>query len=96
MKPTEKDIYIKRIKQLLKSGRKAYQKASTIESEIFDILDQLGIPDPSLIPTNAENANSLFEAITCFTQYGEYSVAQIAEEIESISGTGSAFRTEQI
>lgn len=84
MNLSKNDPSIVKIKQLLKEGRSAYEKASNIEDEIFIILDVLGISDPSLIPTHAENANSLLEAITCYMQYNEYSVDGIIEEIKSI------------
>lgn len=39
--------------------------------------------DPDKIPSAAENAENLEEAICCFIDYGEYSVSGIMREVRA-------------
>lgn len=39
--------------------------------------------DPDEIPSAAENADNLEEAICCFIDYGEYSVSGIMREVRA-------------
>lgn len=61
-------------KKYLERGRKAHIKAESITNELFDKLEQdMGLSELILsdIPSNAENADNLEEAIQCYIQYGE-------------------------
>lgn len=71
------------LKELLENARKAELRAKSIEERIFVELEYMKI-DLSL-PTNAENADSLEEAICCFVQYGEYGLENILREIQAAS-----------
>lgn len=49
---------------------------------VFDALEDMCI-DPDEIPSAAENAENLEEAICCFIDYGEYSVSGIMREVRA-------------
>lgn len=66
----------------MNSARNAFMKAQEKERKIFDKLSEefprLDLDD---CITNAENAENVQEAISCFLQYGEYNATEIWEEI---------------
>ncbi len=66
----------------MESAKKLYDKAQEKEHHIFD---ELGKQFPKIdldnCTTDAENANSIQEAITCYLQYGEYTPENIWDEI---------------
>lgn len=71
-------------KKLLERGRKAHIKADEITRELFNKLkEDMGLRSSVLsdIPSNAENANNLEEAIQCYMQYGEYDPDSLWEEL---------------
>lgn len=71
-------------KKFLERGRKAHIKAESITNELFDKLEQdMGLRNLILndIPTNAENADNLEEAIQCYIQYGEYNPDSLWDEL---------------
>lgn len=71
------------LRELLEDARRAELRAKGKETRIFTELEYMKI-DLSL-PTNAENANNLEEAICCYIQYGEYGIENILREIQSAS-----------
>lgn len=71
-------------KKLLERGRKARIKADEITQELFNKLEEdMGLRSSVLsdIPSNAENADNLEEAIQCYMQYGEYDPDLLWEEL---------------
>ena len=71
-------------KKQLERGRKAHIKAELITNELFDKLEQdMGLRTSILsdIPSNAENADNLKEAIQCYMQYGEYDSDLLWDEL---------------
>ena len=71
-------------KKLLERGRKAYIKADEITQELFNKLEEdMGLRNSVLsdIPSNAENADNLEEAIQCYMQYGEYNPDELWDEL---------------
>ena len=56
--------------------------ARECEYAVFDALEDMCI-DPGEIPSAAENAENLEEAICCFIDYGEYSVSGIMREVRA-------------
>lgn len=71
-------------KKILERGRKAHIKADLITQELFNKLDEdMGLRHFILsdIPSNAENADNLEEAIQCYMQYGEYDPDLLWEEL---------------
>ena len=73
--------------KLLKKAKRAAEKSEQTERAVFDALDDMCI-DPSIIPSAAENAETLEEAIACYISYGEYSVAGIMREVRQAYGKG--------
>ena len=71
------------LKDKINFAREASLRAGQAVREVFYMLDRMGI-DLSL-PTNAENADNLEEAICCYIQYGEYGIENILREIQAAS-----------
>ena len=71
-------------KKILERGRKAYIKANGITQELFDKIESdMGLRETILedIPSNAENADNIAEAINGYIQYGEYDPDLLWEEL---------------
>ena len=75
------------VERLWKRAKDAATKAQAAEYAVFNALDDMCI-DTEEVPTSAENADNLKEAISCFLQYDEYSLAGIMQEIRSAYGMG--------
>ena len=84
MEGNSSDMTKSEFKKLLERGRKAHIKAELITNELFDKLEQdmgLRVSILSDIPSNAENAENLEEAIQCYMQYGEYDPDLLWDEL---------------
>ena len=67
----------------MNSARNAFIKAREKEQKLFDELsEEFFRLNLDACITNAENCDSIQEAITCFLQYGEYNPEGIWEEIQ--------------
>ena len=66
--------------RLLHRARDAELQALAIKNAVFRALEAMCI-DPSEVPTAAENASNLEEAINCYVQYGEYTRSGIMREV---------------
>lgn len=75
------ELTLAEIKKLLKKARQAYQKAETLQNAAFQALEDTCI-DIGL-PSAAENASTLNEAITCYLQYGEFGLKNLMREIRT-------------
>lgn len=75
------------IQNALKRARTAALKAQAAEQNVFELLQAADI-DPLEVPTGAENADNLAEAITCHLSYGEYTIPKIMKEIRGAYGMG--------
>ncbi len=71
--------------RILKRAKTAADKAHAAERMVFKALEDMCI-DPDCVPTGAENAENLEEAISCFLNYDEYSVAGIMKEVRGAYG----------
>lgn len=80
-KKTEKEIFDAFEKALNDARRKALI-AQSAEDNIFQLLDILGI-DAEDVPSSAENAENLKDAISCYLSYGEYSPEGILQEVQA-------------
>jgi hypothetical protein len=69
--------------RLMNSARGAYIRAESKEQQIFEKLEET-FPRLYLdnYVTNAEDADNIQEAISCYLQYGEYSAEEIWNEIQ--------------
>ena len=70
------------VKKLLQKAKKAYEKAQEKEAAVFRMLEDDMCLDMEA-PSEAENANNLGEAITCWLSYDEYSLAGLIKEIRA-------------
>ena len=70
-----------KLKKQLISMRRRTQSLIEETSELTLALTT-EIPDIAYINTNAENAENLEEAITCYIDYGEYGIKNLMQEIE--------------
>lgn len=68
--------------QRLTQAKTAYNAAHRALERVFQQLEDMCI-DPSEIPTGAENACTLEEAINCYLQYGEYTRGGIMREVRA-------------
>ena len=71
-------------KRILESGRNAYLQANNLQCKIVDRLenDYENINFDEVL-TNAENSDNVMDAISCYMQFGEYSIDEIWEEIKN-------------
>lgn len=72
--------------KFIEKTRKYYDKAQKAEEELFNYIEKI-CPDVDLecIPSNAENADNIKDAITCYCQYGEYSSDEIYKELKELN-----------
>ncbi len=71
--------------KLLRSAKAKYDRAQAAEAVVFQALEDMCI-DAESVPTRAENAANLKEAISCFLCYNEYSVSGIMKEVRAAYG----------
>ena len=69
------------IKNMIQKAKRAYEKAQEAERVVFQALEAMRIDLDA--PTEAENADNLGEAVTCYLCYGEYSLAGLLAEIRA-------------
>ena len=59
----------------MRKARNAFIRAKNEEDELYYLIDsEYNHLDLSHIPSNAENADNLYEAISCYLSYGEYNI----------------------
>lgn len=68
-------------RRLERAKRKAEESAAATRA-VFKALEDMCI-NPDEISTDAENADNLEEAISCFIDYGEYSISGIMREVRA-------------
>lgn len=79
------ELVFRRFKSLLEKARKKQTEATAATELVYQALEDMCI-DADHISTDAENADNLEEAISCFIDYGEYSVAGIMREVKAAYG----------
>ena len=67
------------IEKLLKKARNANQKADVALRDVFKVLEDSCIE--LNVPTDAENADDLEQAINCYVYYGEFNLKSLMKEI---------------
>ena len=79
------------ISKLLQKARKAQQKVDELSNAVYQALDDMRIDLD--VPSNAENADCLVDAISCYIQYGEFGcknlILEIQEQIAKMDGDGN-------
>ena len=78
----------KRIESLMRKIEAARKKSISFADSYYKAMLDLEslIRDTDLIQSDAENADNLQDAISCYIQYGEYSLDKLRQEIESALG----------
>ena len=76
-------------KNALRRAKSAAEKAQAAEDIVMNMLDDMCI-DAEEVPTEAENADNLKEAVLCYLNYGEYSEAGILKEVAGAYGMGES------
>lgn len=79
------ELVFRRFKSLLEKARKKQTEATAATALVYRALEDMCI-DADQIPSDAENADNLEDAISCFIDYGEYSVAGIMREVKAAYG----------
>lgn len=69
---------LKDIRKLIQKARKKNIELDDTIQAIFDALSDIDLN----VPTDAENADDLEQAINCYIQYGEYSIDELLDEIK--------------
>lgn len=72
----------KEIIDLIKKTRKQYEKAQSLEDQIFDLFKNSDI-DLSVYPGGC-NSDNLQDMITCYFMYHEDSIEEIEERLKEI------------
>lgn len=67
------------IRKSLQRVRKKYIEAEKELNNLYDFLSNINVDLE--VATDAENADTLEEAINCFVQYGEYNIDGILKEL---------------
>ena len=81
------ELVFMEFEKALKSAKRKAVAAQKAQNHIFELLEDMRI-DAEKIPTKAENASDLGEAITCYLDYGEYTLLGIMREVRSAYGKG--------
>ena len=71
--------------KLLKKARRKQAEATEAIAVVFEALEDMCI-DADQVSSEAENADNLQQAISCYIDYGEYSVAGIMKEVRGAYG----------
>ena len=79
------ELVFMEFEKALKSARRKSVAAHEAARLVFALLDDMCI-DADRISSEAENAENLADAITCYLQYGEFSLSKIMREVRSAYG----------
>lgn len=80
-------MVFRRFKSLLERARKKQVEADAATALVYRAIEDMCI-DADLISSQAENADNLQEAISCFISYGEYNITGIMKEVMGAYGMG--------
>ena len=73
------ELVLMEVSKLLQKARKAQKKANEALSVVYEALEDMCIDLD--VPSKAENADSLLDAISCYAQYGEFGCKNLLTEI---------------
>jgi len=79
------ELVFMEFEKALKLARRKAVTAHEAQRLVFALLDDMCI-DADGTPSEAENAETLADAITCYLQYGEFSLSKIMREIRTAYG----------
>lgn len=66
------------LRKLIQKARKKSIELNDATQAVFDALSDVDL----CVPTDAENADDLEQAINCYIQYGEFSIDELLDEIK--------------
>lgn len=75
------ELTLLEVKKLLQKARKASQKAEELQQAVFRSLEDMCIDMDT--HSEAEDAETLEEAVTCYLGYGEFGLKNIMREIRA-------------
>ena len=78
-----KCLLMDEIQEAKRAQTSADQALELVYNTIFTLFDDVNLAE---IPTEAENADNLEQAISCYVQYGEYDIEKLVDEICNIKG----------
>ena len=87
------ELVFMEFEKALKSAKRKAVAAQKAQNHIFELLEDMCI-DADTVATKAENASDLGEAITCYLDYGEYTLSGIMREVRSAYGQGEEDKNE--
>lgn len=73
------ELVMMEVSKLLQKARKAQQKADEALNAVYQALDDMCIDLD--VPSKAENADRILDAISCYAHYGEYGCKNLISEI---------------
>jgi hypothetical protein len=73
------ELVMKSIKKLLQKARKKSKESDEALQAVYQAIDDMCIDLD--VHSDAENADTLEEAINCYVQYGEYNLTDLLKEI---------------
>ena len=75
------ELSMMEVQKMLQKARRAYKKAQEAESAVYRQLLDLCLDLDA--PTEAENAETLEEAVACYLNYGEFTLSGLMTEIRA-------------
>lgn len=66
------------LRRLIQKAKKKSIELNDATQAVFDALSDVDL----CVPTDAENADDLEQAINCYIQYGEFSIDELLDEIK--------------
>ena len=75
------ELVLMEISKLLQKARKAQKKADDASHAVYQALEDMCIDLD--VPSKAENADCLIDAISCYIQYGEFGCKNLLSEIRA-------------
>jgi hypothetical protein len=75
------ELVMQELSKLIRKARKVDAAAEEASKAVFQALDDMCIDIEA--PSAAENADSLGDAVSCYIQYGEYSLKSLLSEIKT-------------
>lgn len=67
--------------KMLRKARKAYERAQELENKVYIALGDMCIDEDA--HSDAENAETLGDAVSCYLNYGEYDLKSLMREIKA-------------
>lgn len=73
------ELVMMSVRKLLQKARKKNKESDEALREVYQAIEDMCIDLD--VHSDAENANTLEEAINCYVQYGEYNLTDLLKEI---------------